>query len=505
MATTMPTAVDVFTNPAPSDPLTGHSTQHTHVNDAVKAIEALVVGSFLYNAKGYGAKGDGATDDTAAIQAALTAAGAAGGGTVFLPEGIYFVTPPSLTVPALTVPTNVTIQGNGPGGTVISKRANGIALDFSGSATMVHNINQGLRDIRFAGNSHTGAMIRLWYVNFLDFRNVQVYNNSDVAFSFLECWDSRFYNLYCGSCGSTTSALPNLLFQNSVAASGFGFSGDNNNQLFFYSVDLESFYSGAISIIQGVSNSNNPNGIVFDDLKMESGNIGFNTPVFQTDTTCLNIRLSNVYMFIGGYNGGYSTPTIGINFLCGEGSIDGLYIGNTSVQGITSGLVLDNRNQQIVARKISGFYAVQPTQHVLITGNGSGTVALSDVNSNATTNIAMTSTVANQPSWLNFTPTSHGYIAYAATITPNPFLASFYYVDILTGAMTVAAPSNQWEGATLTLRFQQDGTGGRVITWNAIFKKNLTGISTAANSYTTVSFVFDSVNWIQTAFTTGVV
>jgi hypothetical protein len=37
----------------------------------------------------YGAVGDGSTDDTAAIQAAITAANAAGGGIVFIPEGTY--------------------------------------------------------------------------------------------------------------------------------------------------------------------------------------------------------------------------------------------------------------------------------------------------------------------------------------------------------------------------------------------------------------------------------
>ena len=40
----------------------------------------------------YYAKGDGATDDTAAIQAAISAAQAAGGGTVLLPAGVYRTT-----------------------------------------------------------------------------------------------------------------------------------------------------------------------------------------------------------------------------------------------------------------------------------------------------------------------------------------------------------------------------------------------------------------------------
>lgn len=44
-----------------------------------------------FNVVSYGATGNGVTDDTTAIQATINAAAAAGGGTVFFPEGIYIV------------------------------------------------------------------------------------------------------------------------------------------------------------------------------------------------------------------------------------------------------------------------------------------------------------------------------------------------------------------------------------------------------------------------------
>lgn len=63
---------------------------------------------FVANAAGYGARGDGVTDDTAAIQAALNAVAAAGGGKVILPPG-KFVTSASLVLPG----DNVWLQGAG--------------------------------------------------------------------------------------------------------------------------------------------------------------------------------------------------------------------------------------------------------------------------------------------------------------------------------------------------------------------------------------------------------
>jgi len=58
------------------------------------------------NAKTLGATGDGVSDDTGAIQRALDAAQAAGGGTVYLPPGRY------LTRGVLTVPDGVTLRGS---------------------------------------------------------------------------------------------------------------------------------------------------------------------------------------------------------------------------------------------------------------------------------------------------------------------------------------------------------------------------------------------------------
>lgn len=59
----------------------------------------------LFDVKAYGAKGDGVNNETAAFRAALEAAGAQGGGTVYVPPGRYMLTG------ELILPTFTTLKG----------------------------------------------------------------------------------------------------------------------------------------------------------------------------------------------------------------------------------------------------------------------------------------------------------------------------------------------------------------------------------------------------------
>lgn len=86
------------------------------LREEVKAIEKHT--GPVYNVKGYGAGGLGATDDTVAAQAAVTAACAAGGGTVFFPRGKY------KTTAAITLPcAGLVIAGVGPASEIVPATA----------------------------------------------------------------------------------------------------------------------------------------------------------------------------------------------------------------------------------------------------------------------------------------------------------------------------------------------------------------------------------------------
>lgn len=90
------------------------------------------VGGLVYNVTStvYGAIGNGTADDTAAIQAAITACNAAGGGIVWFPEGTY------RTTSALTLSDKVSLVGPGDGGAIITlDHATNHLITTSGSTT----------------------------------------------------------------------------------------------------------------------------------------------------------------------------------------------------------------------------------------------------------------------------------------------------------------------------------------------------------------------------------
>ena len=108
-------------------------------------------GGAVYNVNTFGAAGDGVTDDREAIQAAIDAASANGGGIVYLPPGTYLlasvVTPPAPATTdwhMLTPRDRVSIVG--AGAPSILKVASGMV---SGTTTFEVFVGQGLQDASF--------------------------------------------------------------------------------------------------------------------------------------------------------------------------------------------------------------------------------------------------------------------------------------------------------------------------------------------------------------------
>jgi hypothetical protein len=101
--------------------------------------------------KDFGAVGDGVTDDTAAIQAAVNAVVAAGGGTLYFPSGKYLI---GTTVSIGTSGVWLEGAGSGEGGTwIVNGTLNAAAIQFGNGSTFIfHN---GISRIFFGQKSGT--------------------------------------------------------------------------------------------------------------------------------------------------------------------------------------------------------------------------------------------------------------------------------------------------------------------------------------------------------------
>jgi parallel beta-helix repeat protein len=109
-----------------------------------------------FNVLDYGAVGNGLVNDRAAIQAALDAAHAAGGGVVYIPSGTYAIDGggATRTYAGLQVRDNVTIIGDGMGETVI-KAMDGNSVGFTGlirTPVGEETTNVTIQDLTLDGN-----------------------------------------------------------------------------------------------------------------------------------------------------------------------------------------------------------------------------------------------------------------------------------------------------------------------------------------------------------------
>lgn len=79
------------------------------------------------------------------------------------------------------------------------------------------------------------------------------------------------------------------------------------------------------------------------------------------------------------------------------------------------------------------------------------------------------------------------------------------FLTLGAGGATLGFPANSAVGKRLQFVTQQDATGGRAFTFgSANYRRNTTGLSTAASTYTTYSFVcVTATQWVMTAFATG--
>jgi len=169
----------------------------------------------VFNVKdsAYGAKGDGTTNDAPAIQAAIDAANAAGGGTVYLPAGTYLVKA------KLELQSNVTLQGAGWAASIVKVGKEAKCPAISTKKFETGGIeNPGICDLQVNGNlaensGFTGNaveldsinpfMARVWikngYTNLYTLQSAEDKASTrpeDGVFYALRLYDSKAFNWY---------------------------------------------------------------------------------------------------------------------------------------------------------------------------------------------------------------------------------------------------------------------------------------------------------------------
>lgn len=87
-------------------------------------------------------------------------------------------------------------------------------------------------------------------------------------------------------------------------------------------------------------------------------------------------------------------------------------------------------------------------------------------------------------------------VAYAATVTPAPYSGEFIDVAALTGNITIANPTRYHAGQAMAVRLRQDATGGRTVTWGSLFAVAST-MPSAANAGTVFRFIHDGTRWVE--------
>ncbi|WP_158289363.1 glycosyl hydrolase family 28-related protein [Paenibacillus flagellatus] len=124
----------------PEDTTSSDNTGTVLVAASGARLKRLLEAPFM-NVKWFGAKGDDTTVDMTAIQLAINAASAMGGGTVFVPKGTYIVAPSGST--RILLRDNVHVLGEGTG-SVIKVKDNagdyGMIFGAASSATPLRNV-----------------------------------------------------------------------------------------------------------------------------------------------------------------------------------------------------------------------------------------------------------------------------------------------------------------------------------------------------------------------------
>lgn len=499
----------------------------------------------------FGAVGDGTTDDTAAIQRALDWADARSSGA------IEFTAPAYRTTAPLEVGGFTTLRGLGLFGSIIKKRHTGDAFQVSGNYNHFLDMfvqgdtdaspTYGEQGIAVHFNSAAGGYGCTWRGGGIYGCDFMFKYAVDAGHSF-RCSDA-FLQQYDTVPGNEENAIW-VTGDNSAGFRQFA------NCIFFSKVKLvgaldfmmtgcvlrsmECDFNSQIITLSGCVLANNGNAQswggrvmqvigcrIAGDVTLESGSFGdfignrFTSGSLTDSSPGLwqivgstgisnnltgDLQLSGKLRAVGAYHS-FGTATAYTDRL--------MHVTGSGATATTQyGILLDGRGDSAGTSNIIGLYCKTGTAAAAYTA--ANVESIRAVNPVAGAGSTITKAVGLRVEDMTTGGTNYaiqtglginefgGAVKQKSSATTEATLIAGIdallgnvYTVTLTAARLVAAPSNPLTGQRITFVFLQDATGGRAVTWNAVFKQAWSDTGNTANKRSTISFIYDGTNWNQ--------